>query len=184
MTKYYGRAWVRDGAVFGVHTNSHPIVGEVFDGWADTILDFEVAGEYEGSDQLVPLLSYGPTGLVCAGRTIEVIAARPGPARDVEAELLEMRGRMTMTFAQLLIGLVTEQWITQAESTAWLTGTPPAAVTTLIGQLPAEQQFPALARAVRPSSVLRLDPLVMAMGQAEGKTPEELDEFFQIYSNV
>lgn len=101
-----------------------------------------------------------------------------------EELLAQERASMTMTFAQLLIGLVAEEWITQAEGVAWLGGTAPAAVTTLIDALPAEQQFPALARAVRPSEVLRTDPLVIAMATAEGMTALETDDFFRTYRNA
>jgi hypothetical protein len=90
----------------------------------------------------------------------------------------------SITFAQLLIGLVTETWITEAEGTAWLQGVLPAAVETLITSLPQEQQFIARARASRPSEVLRDDPLVVALGAAQGKTEEELDDFFITYSGV
>jgi hypothetical protein len=89
-----------------------------------------------------------------------------------------------ISFAQLLIGLVTEQWITEAEGEAWLAGTLPAPVLALIATLPAEQQFPAKARALRPSEVLRADPLVELLGAAQGKTPEQLDDFFRTYSEV
>lgn len=89
-----------------------------------------------------------------------------------------------LTFAQLLIGLVTEQWITEVEGEAWLAGTLPAAVLTVINTLPAEQRFIAKARATRPSEVLRSDPLVQALGAAENKTPAELDIFFQTYAGV
>ena len=90
----------------------------------------------------------------------------------------------SISFAQLLIGLVTETWITEAEGTAWLQGVLPAAVETLITSLPQEQQFIARARASRPSEVLRNDPLVVSLGAAQGKTEEELDDFFRTYSGV
>jgi hypothetical protein len=90
----------------------------------------------------------------------------------------------SMTFAQLLIGLVTEQWIMQVEGEAWLQGVLPQQVTGLIGTLPQAQQFPAKARASRPSVILRNDPLVVAMGAAQGKTPAEIDTFFQTYAGV
>lgn len=90
----------------------------------------------------------------------------------------------SLTFAQLLIGLVTEGWITEAEGEAWLTGTLPAPVLALIATLPAEQRFPAKARATAPSVVLRADPLVASLGAAQGKTPEELDTFFLTYAGV
>ena len=90
----------------------------------------------------------------------------------------------SISFAQLVIGLVTEQWITETEGTAWLQGVLPAAVETLITSLPQEQQFIARARASRPSEVLRDDPLVVSLGAAQGKTEEELDDFFRTYSGV
>lgn len=89
-----------------------------------------------------------------------------------------------LSFAQLLIGLVTEAWITEADGEAWLAGTLPTAVLTVIDGLPAEQRFAAKARALRPSQVLRSDPLVAAMGTAAGKTAEEIDTFFRTYAQV
>lgn len=87
-----------------------------------------------------------------------------------------------ISFAQLLIGLVAEAWITEAEGEAWLAGTLPSAVLALIGSLPQDQQFAAKARAVRPSVVLRSDPLVVSMGAAAGKTGADIDMFFRYYA--
>lgn len=89
-----------------------------------------------------------------------------------------------LTFAQLLIGLVSEGWITEQEGEAWLAGTLPAAVSGLIATLPANQRFVAKARASRPSEVVRSDSLVVALGAAQGKTSAELDTFFRTYSQV
>jgi hypothetical protein len=89
-----------------------------------------------------------------------------------------------LSFAQLMIGLVSEGWITTAEGEAWLTGTLPAPVLALIGTLPAGQQFAAKARALRPTIVERTDPLVSALGAAQGKTPEQLDDFFRTYAAI
>jgi hypothetical protein len=89
-----------------------------------------------------------------------------------------------LSFAQLMIGLVSEGWITTAEGEAWLTGTLPAPVLTLIGTLPAGQQFAAKARALRPTIVERTDPLVSALGAAQGKSPEQLDDFFRTYAAI
>ena len=66
----------------------------------------------------------------------------------------------SITFAQLMVGLVTEQWITREEGEAWLQGVLPAQVRLLINSLPEEKQFIAIARATRPSAVMRNDPLV------------------------
>lgn len=107
---------------------------------------------------------------------------------DDEAEAIrkeaEVRPLPTLSFAQLLTGLVAEQWISEFEGEQWLQGVLPPQVTTLIETLPQEQQFAAKARASRPSEVLRMDPLVVAMGAAQGKTPEELDQFFRTYAGV
>lgn len=89
-----------------------------------------------------------------------------------------------LSFAQLMIGLVTEGWITEAEGEGWLAGTLPAAVLTVIGTLPTNQQFAAKARASRPSDIERADPLVAELAAAEGKTSEEIDTFFLTYAAV
>ena len=88
-----------------------------------------------------------------------------------------------ITFAQLLIGLVAEGWITEAEGDAWLEGRIPAAALALIGTLPQAQRFAAKARAARPSVVLRNDPLVTALATAQGRA-DELDRFFTTYAAV
>ena len=113
------------------------------------------------------------------------VNAVTGEVTQIEVEgngpVLTVPPTTQITFAQLLIGLVTEGWITEAEGDAWLTGTPPAPVNALIAQLPAGQRFAAKARALRPSIVLRNDPLVTALGTMQGKTPEQLDAFFNTY---
>ncbi|MGY6705930.1 hypothetical protein [Roseinatronobacter sp.] len=96
----------------------------------------------------------------------------------------EQRAAMQLSFAQVLIGLVTEGWITEAEGEAWLAGQLPDAVIAMISTLPAEQRFAAKARAARPSIILRADPLVIAMAGAQEKTPEKLDAFFTTYAAV
>lgn len=98
--------------------------------------------------------------------------------------LAAQRARMTMTFAQLVIGLVDKEWITEPEGDAWLAGTLPAAVLAVIDTLPASQRFAARARAVRPSVVRRLDPLVLALAVAQGKSEAQLDTFFATYAQA
>lgn len=110
----------------------------------------------------------------------EIAAAQEAEAASAAAA----RSAMSITFAQLLIGLVTEGWISEAEGDAWVDGTLPSGVTALIATLPAGQQFAARTRAKRPSEVRRIDPLVVALGSAQGKTPEEIDKFFQTYAQV
>ena len=87
-----------------------------------------------------------------------------------------------LSFAQLLIGLVTEEWITEAEGGGWLVGTLPAPVLAVIATLPTAQQFAAKARAIRPSVIVRADPLVAALAAAEGKSSADIDAFFTTYA--
>ena len=107
--------------------------------------------------------------------TPEEIAAIPPPQPASVPDL---------SFAQLMIGLVSEGWITTAEGEAWLTGTLPAPVLALIATLPKAQQFAAKARALRPTIVERTDPLVSDLGLAQKKTPEQLDDFFRTYAAI
>lgn len=88
-----------------------------------------------------------------------------------------------LTFAQLLIGLVAEGWITETEGEAWLEGRIPAAADALIATLPEGQRFAARARASRPSTVLRTDPLVIALAASQGRA-DDLDRFFTTYAVI
>ncbi len=90
-----------------------------------------------------------------------------------------------LSFAQLLIGLVSEQWITIEEGRAWRDRVSlPAQVKAVIDALPIEQQFVAETKALAPSIILRSDPLVSAMAAAAGRSEAEIDEFFVKYSGV
>lgn len=113
--------------------------------------------------------------------TWQVSAASP---EEVAQRTAGLRAGLRLSFAQLMIGLVTEAWITQAEGEAWLAGVLPLSVALVIDALPLDQRFAAKARALRPSEVLRNDPLVSAMGTAAGKTPAEIDTFFQTYATI
>lgn len=120
-----------------------------------------------------------PAGLSWSEMPLDQAMAITAPFNAIDS-----RQFMSMSFAQLLIGLVAEAWITEAEGEAWLAGTLPFAVLTVIDSLPADQRFPAKARALRPSEVVRMDPLVIGMGMAAGKTDAEIDAFFAAYGAV
>lgn len=96
----------------------------------------------------------------------------------------DKRGYMRLSFTQLMVGLVKEKWLSEADAQLWLTGVLPPQVQATISLLPEENRFPAMARASRPSEVLRTDPLVEMMALAQGRTAEELDAFFETYSAV
>lgn len=107
-----------------------------------------------------------------------VVEPEPTPEELLQAE----RATMQLSFAQMLIGLVAEEWITEADARGWLVGTLPPTVVSTISLLPPEQQFAATAKATAPSVVLRLDPLVGALAITQGRTPEEVDDFFRTYA--
>lgn len=110
---------------------------------------------------------------------VRIDSARLAALRAKEREALRL------SFSQLLHGLVTEGWITQAEGEAWLVGrTLPAPLKALISQLPQSQRFLAKARALQPSEVSFADPLVLALGQMQGRTEDEMAEFFAVYSQA
>lgn len=123
------------------------------------------------------------TELVWTGERVE---QRPVGRELTPEEIAErLRTRMRLSFAQMLIGLVSEGWITPEEGRAWRDRAAlPPAVAALIASLPEGMQFAAETRALAPSEILRTDPLVAALGAAEGKTPEEIDAFFQTYAQV
>ncbi|MDK3072778.1 hypothetical protein QO034_06620 [Sedimentitalea sp. JM2-8] len=108
------------------------------------------------------------------------------PAATAAATALAAaRAGMSLSFSQLLIGLVAEGWITEAEGDAWSAGSAlPASALALVATLPAGSRFAARTRMLRMSEALRLDPLVIALGAAEGKTEAELDTFFTTYAEV
>lgn len=100
-----------------------------------------------------------------------------------EAEIAAMQAQPEpplpmITFAQLIIGLVSNQFITEAEGEAWLAGTLPAAVLAVIAQLPPEMRFAAKARALRPSQVDPNDQLVGALCAARNLSAAQKRQFF------
>lgn len=104
-------------------------------------------------------------------------------ARDRDApDPALARARMVLTFPQLLIGLVAEGWLGEAEGEAWLAGTPPAAALALVERLPEEQRFAAKVRLTKPTAFARLDPLVVGLAALAGKTDGDLDVFFKTYA--
>jgi hypothetical protein len=117
--------------------------------------------------------------------TIEDIPVVPPiPEPTPEEILARERSSMSLTFAQMIIGLVTSDWLTEEEGEQWLDGVLPLNVMTLINSLPEEQKFIAKVRAKRPSIILRNDPLVIALAASNDKTQEELDIFFRTFSEV
>lgn len=111
-----------------------------------------------------------------------LVEAPPAPEPVVDPNAA--RRGMSLSFAQLMIGLVTEGWISEADGVQWLAGTLPPSVEATIALIPADQRFAARARATRPSIVERLDPLVQMMAMAQGRSDQEVDDFFVKYAAV
>lgn len=104
---------------------------------------------------------------------------------DPEVEAAARREGMSLSFAQLLIGLVEFEWITEAEGEAWLGGSSlPSEIEALIASLPEGERFRARARMLRMSVALRTDPLVGALAAARGLPDSEIDQFFEAYADV
>jgi hypothetical protein len=114
----------------------------------------------------------------------DIPVAQPTPEPTTEELLARERASMSMTFAQMIIGLVTSGWLTEEEGEQWLDGVLPLNVTTIINSLPEKQRFVAKVRAKRPSVILRNDPLVVALSLSNNKTQEELDAFFRTFSEI
>lgn len=135
----------------------------------------DIADEYHAE-----LLAAQATGqeIVPGVDGVPVAAAPPVPDQNA------VRATMSLSLAQLLIGLEAEGWLTTAEAEDWLDGILPGAVLALIATLPANEQFAAKARAKRPSIVMRLNPLVIGLAAAQGKAAAELDAFFATYAAV
>lgn len=83
-----------------------------------------------------------------------------------------------LSFAQMLIGLVTLGWITEAEGNAWVQGILPADIEAYIATLPETARFAARARAARPATIVRYDPVVVGLAILKNKQPEEINQFF------
>jgi hypothetical protein len=182
--------------MFATLTNNIPslITGEVYlhDGVQHPVggLQYLSDGELAAINAyrvhvIQPPADFDQTGteLVWTGTEVE---QRPvGTELTAEEIAARARARMRLSFAQMMIGLVNEGWITPEEGRAWRdrVGLPPSAVA-LISSLPVEMQFAAETRALAASEILRSDPLVEALGAAESKTPEQLDQFFTTYAQV
>lgn len=111
---------------------------------------------------------------------------------DPAEVLAEYRANLpNLSKPQLLIGLVAEGWITEAEGDAWLQGTAlPPVILGAIGQLPQDEQFAARARSYSMTFAERADPLVGPLAEAlaanfgvpVADVPETVDTFFETYS--
>lgn len=106
--------------------------------------------------------------------------------QDIAAQALAAeRATMQLSFAQMLIGLVSEGWITAQEGRAWRDRVAlPAPVVALIEALPEAAQFAAETRALAASTIPRTNDLVIGLASANGKTPEQLDDFFRTYARA
>lgn len=127
--------------------------------------------------------------LTGVGKTISITIDNGNIQRAADiaaAALAEARAQMRLSPTQLIIGLVSEGWITQAEGDAWTSGGPlPAAALGVIASLPTDAlKFAAKTRMLKMTTVDRTDPLVAALAAAVSKTDAEIDTFFATYAAV
>jgi hypothetical protein len=119
------------------------------------------------------------------GRTVTVdggfaVIDVPVPEPEIEPAPQPTPQPDSLTFPQLLIGLVQRKWITEAEGEAWLSGTVPASIAASIAALPKAQRFAAKVKAAHPTTILRDDPMLSGLG----KSADQLDTFFSVYSQT
>lgn len=141
---------------------------------------------YRWLDETRSAIVYALPGRVVVDTGAILRKARAGEIKvDPPGPLEVDRSGLTLTPPQLFAGLAAEGWITEAEALAWAqSNTLPQAALDVIATLPTAQQLIAKVRLYRMSEARRDDPLVAALGAAEGKTDVELDEFFQTYAKV
>lgn len=91
----------------------------------------------------------------------------------------------TITRRQIMTGLAMAEWITEQEALdAMTTGARPAAVDMVINALPEQERFHAQMKWAGFQQAYRDDPLVLALAAAEGKTPQEVDDFFIMCAGI
>lgn len=113
------------------------------------------------------------------------------PPKTPEEVLEEERAAMSLSFAQFVVGLVEQQWVSPQEGSAWLSGSAlPAAVEAALGTIPETAEggsmprLRARARALRPSEVQRNNELLLLMASMQNASPEDLDGFFRSYAAI
>lgn len=146
---------------------------------------------FEGADEASLIESAMANG--CA-EWVEA-AERPAPGARLVAGLIlpavvdpdAHRRSMEISPRQLFIALASEPWsyITPEEAIAAATaGTMPAAVEAAMAGFDAAAQLAARVTWARMQVVLRLDPLVTALGASQGASDAELDDFFAFASGL
>lgn len=104
---------------------------------------------------------------------------------DAAPDLSALRASMTMTRRQVIIGMVSEGLISEAEGIALAaTGAAPAAVEAMIATLPANEQAGARITLAAFTVAYRLDPMTAIFQQAGGMTDAQMDAFFTAYAAV
>ena len=115
--------------------------------------------------------------------TGEIIVAADPPTP--EALAAAARAGMSLTRRQVIIGMVLEGLISQAEGIAMSTAkTPPAAVETMLAAMPEPQQTVARITLADFTVAYRLDPMVALFQTAGGLTDAQMDAFFVGYAAV
>lgn len=134
------------------------------------------------------LLGSYPDGYVAIPAPPELNATWSGTAwvAQTAAEKAEQdRALMSLTPRQLLIGLATEGWISEAEAEQWSKGGDlPAAVEAMIGALPEAQRLAARITIHKMSVVDRGNALVSVLASQAGRSETAVDAFFAAYSSI
>ena len=102
-----------------------------------------------------------------------------------EAKLAAHRAEMRLSPRQLFIGMAQAGFISPDEAlAAACSGAIPAAVEQALGGLREAEQLAARITWARMTTIERLDPLVDLLAAATGRSPLEVDAFFEACSQL
>lgn len=182
---YFAKVWTRGSTVHAVQTDELLNDHESMLDWSDFVYTLAIEGEFVLADIVHNAIQVSGESIKSDSLSFAILEKKVGRQNVMtESELQAAREKMKLSFAQLLIGLVSEAFITEQEGDLWLQGQLPQPVLAIIDTLPLASRFAAKVKATRPSEVLRADKIVWAMADSKGMTPEQLDQFFIKYSAV
>lgn len=99
-------------------------------------------------------------------------------------DMAAVRPFMKLTFSQLLVATVADEWMSEADGELWLAGTLPDFIQGFITELPVDQQFSTKVQMLKMTTISRLHSIIAKWAAALNKTDEEIDALFEKYSNI
>src|SRR5574343_150406 len=97
--------------------------------------------------------------------------------------LSDKREYASLTFSQMLMGMVSENWLSESDGENWLSGFLPDIIREIIDTLPEDQRFASKVRMTKMTKIDRLDPIMVLFGDRLKTTADEMDIFFERYKS-